>query len=121
MATVRKTLADLKTNPPKFTPADRTRLDALTPDEIERMAAADVDNPPMTDAELARAAFARDVRRARERTGLAQAKFSERYRINLSRLRDWEQGRFAPDSVALAYLKVIEHEPELVERALRSA
>jgi DNA-binding transcriptional regulator YiaG len=33
-------------------------------------------------------------------------------------LRDWEQGRFQPDSVARAYIRVIARETEAVERAL---
>jgi putative transcriptional regulator len=90
----------------------------MTPDDIERMAREDPDNPPKTEEDLEREAFAMSVRLVRERTGLTQSKFAERYRINPARLRDWEQGRFAPDSVALAYLKVIEHEPEAVQRAL---
>jgi len=31
---------------------------------------------------------------------------------------DWEQGRFQPDSVARAYIRVIARETEAVERAL---
>jgi putative transcriptional regulator len=68
------------------------------------------------DAE--RGVAARAVRRAPQRTGLSQAKFAEWYHINLARLKDWEQGRFTPDTVTLACLKVIEHDPEAVEPAL---
>ena len=78
----------------------------------------DIDQP--VPGHQARAVAARDVRRARERTGLSQAKFAARYRINPARLRDWEQGRTLPDSVALAYLRVIDREPEAVERALEA-
>jgi len=35
-------------------------------------------------------------------------------------LRDWEQGRSAPDQPARAYLTVIAHDPEGVRRALLS-
>ena len=114
----RRTLDALKANPPRLTDAERARLEAMTDDEIDAAAQADPINPEWSDEKLNRAVFARDVRRAREATGLTQAAFAERYRIKLSRLRDWEQGRFAPDSVAAAYLKVIRIEPATVARAL---
>jgi putative transcriptional regulator len=112
------TLKELKAAPTKLSPQERARLDAMTDEEIERNALADSDNPPMTDDELTRAAFARTVRRAREKSGLSQAQFAERYQINLGRLRDWEQGRSQPDSVAVAYVTVIGYDPKTVERAL---
>jgi putative transcriptional regulator len=59
-----------------------------------------------------------DVRAIRKRKGLTQAEFASRYQLNLARLRDWEQRRTSPDSAARAYLRVIEKEPEAVERAL---
>ena len=34
-------------------------------------------------------------------------------------LRDWEQNRKQPDAPALAYLRVIAREPDMVARALR--
>jgi putative transcriptional regulator len=108
-------------NPPELTPEQKARLDAMTPEEIERNAIEDPDNPPSTDEELDRGVAARAVRLARERTGLSQSQFAERFHINPARLKDWEQGRYQPDSVALAYLKVIEKDPEAVERALSAA
>jgi putative transcriptional regulator len=121
MAITRKTLEDLRSNPRRLNAAERARLDAMTQEEIERNALEDRDNPPASEEELARAVAARAVRRARQRTGLSQAKFAERFQINLARLKDWEQGRFMPDTVALAYLKVIERDPEAVARALDAA
>jgi putative transcriptional regulator len=80
-----------------LSPEERSRIDALTAEQIEENARTDADNPPMTDDELARGVFSRDVRQVRERVGLSQKEFAERYAINLARLRDWEQGRFNPD------------------------
>jgi len=54
----------------------------------------------------------------RARTGLSQDRFAKRYRINVGRLRDLEQGRTRADSALLAYLTVIDREPEAVKRAL---
>lgn len=62
-----------------------------------------------------------DVRAIRRSTGLTQAAFAMRYSLSLNRLRDWEQGRSRPDSAARAYLLVIEHEPQAVDRALKVA
>jgi putative transcriptional regulator len=121
MATIRKTLAELKANPPRLSPEERARLAGMTDQEIEADARSDPDAPLWSDDQLERALFARSVRQARERLGLSQSQFADRFRINLSRLKDWEQGRFQPDSVALAYLTVIEREPEAVERALGAA
>jgi putative transcriptional regulator len=118
MNTTRKTLKEIRANPPRLSRAERTRLSAMTQEQIERTAREDLDNLPSTNAELERGVAAREVRRARQRTGLSQAQFAERYHINLARLKDWEQGRFMPDTVALAYLKVIKSDPEAVERAL---
>jgi putative transcriptional regulator len=51
---------------------------------------------------------------------LTQEVFAARRRIPLGTPRDREQGRREPDAAALAYLRVIEREPEAVERALAS-
>jgi putative transcriptional regulator len=106
-------------NPPRMSKAARARLDAMTDEEITAAAESDPDNPPLTDEELERIRIARRVQAARARTGLSQSRFAEAYRINVGRLRDLEQGRTQPDSAMLAYLTVIEREPEAVRRALR--
>ena len=106
------------TNLPKLDSNQAARLDAMTDSELTAQAADDPDNPPLTDDELARIASARRVRAIRAQTGLSQQRFAATYRINLARLRDLEQGRSRADSALLAYLTVIEGEPEAVRRAL---
>ncbi|HET8729071.1 MAG TPA: helix-turn-helix domain-containing protein, partial [Alphaproteobacteria bacterium] len=54
----------------------------------------------------------------RRRLGLSQQEFAARYGFAVSALRDWEQGRRRPEQAARVLLKVIEHEPQAVERAL---
>ena len=96
------------------------RMAAMTQEEIEANTLSDPDNPPSTDEELARGIFGRRVRQLREKLGLSQKEFAERFDINLRRLQDWEQGRFAPDSAILAYLRVIEQAPDMVRRILEA-
>jgi putative transcriptional regulator len=59
-----------------------------------------------------------DVRAMRKKLGMTQKTFAVRYGLTLARVQDWEQGRSVPDGAVRAYLKVIEREPEAVERAL---
>jgi putative transcriptional regulator len=116
MAVVRYTLDP--NNLPRLSEAQQARLDAMSDAELTAAAEADPDNPPLTDEELARMRTVRIVRDVRARTGLTQARFAEAYRINIGRLRDLEQGRTHADSAMLAYLAVIDREPEAVKRAL---
>jgi putative transcriptional regulator len=62
-----------------------------------------------------------DVKALRTKLGMTQETLALRFGITLARVRDWEQGRSAPDGAVRAYLKVIQNEPEAVERALRAA
>ena len=62
-------------------------------------------------------AIAREVQAIRKARGMSQAVFAETYSIAVSRLRDWEQGRFRPDAMARAYLNTIRFEPDAVSRA----
>jgi putative transcriptional regulator len=105
---------------PKLSAAEKDRLDAMTEADIAAAAQADADNPPLSDIELGKVRSARLVRQARLRSGLSQAAFAKTYRINVARLRDLEQGRTQADSALLAYLTVIEREPEIVRRALEN-
>ena len=103
---------------PELSVAQRDRLDAMTEADITSAAEADADNPPLSDIELSKVRSARIVRQARLRSGLSQAAFAKTYRINVARLRDLEQGRTQADSALLAYLTVIDREPEIVRRVL---
>ncbi len=78
----------------------------------------DVDRP-LTDEEFERGFWAMLARSARAGTGLSQEAFGERYGIPAASLREWEQGRRAPDTAARAYLKVIRAMPDAVAEALR--
>lgn len=62
-----------------------------------------------------------DVASIRKKTGLSQAAFSGRIGVAVSTVRNWEQGRRAPDGPARVLLALIEHNPHIVEETLGSA
>jgi putative transcriptional regulator len=62
-----------------------------------------------------------DVKAIRAKLGLSQAAFAARYGFTASAVKEWEQRRRKPEAAARVLLKVIEHEPEAVERALAYA
>ncbi len=59
-----------------------------------------------------------DVRAIRSTTGLSQSKFAELLSIEVSTLRNWEQGRRDPTGPARALLRAICNDPVAVIRAL---
>lgn len=73
---------------------------------------------PLTDEEFERGLGAMLARRARAATGLSQEGFSARFGIPVGSLRDWEQGRRAPDAAAQSYLRVIAKMPDAVAKVL---
>ena len=59
-----------------------------------------------------------NVKAIRQRLGLTQSAFAQRYGFALGSIRNWEQGRRQPEGPARLLLLLIEREPETVERAL---
>ena len=59
-----------------------------------------------------------DVRAVREKTGLSQSEFAQRFGFSIRTLQEWEQGRARPDSAVRAYLLVIDRNRTAVETAL---
>ena len=62
-----------------------------------------------------------DVAALRKRLGMSQARFGKRFNIAPATIRDWEQGRRRPDTIARTLLTIIDREPEAVQRALENA
>jgi putative transcriptional regulator len=93
----------------------------MTDEEVEAAALSDPDNPPLTDAELARMRPVSQAKRLRWKLGLSQEAFAKRYRIPLGTLRDWEQGRSEPDAPARAYLIAIAGDSDGIARTLEKA
>ncbi len=94
---------------------DWQAVDEQTDEDIARNVAGDPDAAPILTYGETAAAIARTVRK---RLGLSQAEFAARFHVPVGTLRDWEQNRRQPDAPALAYLRVIACEPDMVARAL---
>jgi putative transcriptional regulator len=62
-----------------------------------------------------------DIKAIRGRLGLTQQQFATRFGFNITTLRHWEQDRRVPDGTARAYLRVIDREPQAVQKALQVA
>jgi putative transcriptional regulator len=59
-----------------------------------------------------------DVKAIRESLHMSQHRFAAAYRIPLSTLKNWEQGRRYPDAPAAAYLLAIQRRPKEVMEAV---
>ncbi|WP_337875880.1 helix-turn-helix domain-containing protein [Elioraea sp.] len=62
-----------------------------------------------------------NVRAIRAGLGLSQSAFAARFGLPVGTVRDWEQGRAVPDQAARVLLRVIEADPNAVQRALQRA
>ncbi len=93
---------------------DWTYFDSLTEDEIEANALADPDNPPISDEELTHFRHVPNPRAIRERLGLSQEQFAERFSTGLARVQEWESGMRHLDATATTLLRVIDKHPEAV-------
>ncbi len=59
-----------------------------------------------------------DVRAIRAGLGMSRREFAARFGFSVRTLEAWENGQRAPEASARAFLRVIEREPDAVERAL---
>jgi putative transcriptional regulator len=98
---------------PSAPQVDWSRIDATTEEEIAAQIALD-------DAEAVRdaAVYARRVRR---KVGLSQVAFAKRIGVPVDTVRNWEQGRRAPQGPARALLRIIDRAPDTALRALDKA
>jgi DNA-binding transcriptional regulator YiaG len=111
------TKADGQRVVPRFNPALVDSPAAQRPDQ---------DTPKLTMRQLRTmkpvdAATEIDVALLRKRLNLSQPVFARLFNLPVGTLRDWEQGRRAPEGAARALLKIIEKEPQAALRALQDA
>jgi putative transcriptional regulator len=100
---------------------DWSEFDAMTDAERHAAALSDPDAQPLTEEDFQRMKRTPRTVIFRRVMKLSQEEFSERFRIPLGTLRDWEQGRKEPDAAARAYLTVIGKNPQAVLDALKPA
>ena len=112
-----------KSDGPFYGTTDWNRVDALTEAELLAAAKADPDALPSTKKQLR--SFKRvnpvksvDVKKVREKFKFSQAQFAAFFGISKRTLQQWEQHRSEPNTMARNFLRVIEVDPKLVQRAL---
>jgi putative transcriptional regulator len=98
-----------------MTAEDWRRLEAMTDEEIIAAALKDPDNPPLTDEELAQFRRPALSMRIRHKLHMGRETFAAAYGIPLETLRAWERHQAEPTEVELAYLRLIEREPEMAK------
>ena len=59
-----------------------------------------------------------NVKAIREKTGMSQQKFCATFGISIGTLRHWEQGLRSPRGPARVLLKVVEHNPMAIIKAI---
>jgi putative transcriptional regulator len=91
------------------------RLDALTDEEITAAALRDPDNPPLTDEQLAQFRRPALAMKVRLELRMGREEFAAAYAIPLETLVAWERHRAEPSEVELAYLRLIEREPDIAK------
>ncbi len=96
----------------------RNGIRQMTRGAAYRAANSDPDAQPLSAADLRRMKRTPQAKIIRRALGITQEEFAARYHIPIGTLRDWEQGRVAPDQPARAYLMVIARDPERVQDAL---
>jgi putative transcriptional regulator len=62
-----------------------------------------------------------DVRAIRAALGLSQAQFALMFGFKLDTVRNWEQAKRVPNAQARVLLKIIDHDPDSVKKALAIA
>ena len=96
-----------------MTAEDYRRLRDRTDEEITAAAMADPDNPPLTDEQLARFRRPALSMKVRLKLRMGRETFSAAYGIPVETLKAWERFKAEPTEVELAYLRLIEREPEM--------
>lgn len=60
-----------------------------------------------------------DVKRIRRKLKMTQKQFASNFGFSVATVRHWEHNIRKPEGPTRAYLKVIEHNPAMVQNALR--
>jgi len=102
---------------------DWNRIHTTRDRDLARQIASDPDVAESTAADLRNARRIYnppipDVKAIRQKLGLSQAAFAQRFGFSVRTVQQWEQGRAVPDRPARILLLVVQTAPGAVERAL---
>ena len=112
-----KVITDGQHNRPNESQTDWNRLDQLSDEEAHQNALNDPDAHPLSKE----AKPIVNVKLIRAKLGMTQEEFATTFQLSLATVKDWEQKRTQPDQAATTLLRVIEHNPKTLEKALRIA
>ena len=59
-----------------------------------------------------------EIKAIRASVGMSQAVFARSFQLSLDTIKGWEQGKRKPDAAAANYLRMIQADPEHVQRTL---
>ena len=59
-----------------------------------------------------------DIKAVRASVRMSQAVFAHSFQLSLDTLKGWEQGKRKPDAAAANFLRLIQADPEYVQRTL---
>jgi len=76
----------------------------------------DAEDGNVSQEGMRRGQSARLIRMTRSKLGLSQQEFAARFCVALGTLRDWEQARVSVPDHAMAYIRVIAAQPDMVAR-----
>ena len=100
------------------------KLSTISDEDIDAAISQDSDAYAPTEKELKR--FKRvnpvqsiNVKKVRKDLRLSQAKFALYFGVNVRTIQEWEQGRSIPSQLARNFLRVVQHNPVLVQQALQ--
>jgi len=110
----------IKVSPKNLIPGntDWARIDAISDEEVNEAALSDPDAQPPTPEALKKFQRVVDVKTLRENLSLTQEEFAETFHLSLTMVKEWERAIRTPDPTAQTLLRVIAHNPKLVQEAL---
>ena len=105
---------------PKKGRVDWAKISSISREEIEEQAALEKAELGINfENSTARPVFrCPDIKGIRERLGLSQNQFADRYALSRRTIQQWEQRRSQPDHPARILLQAIASEPELMARVI---
>lgn len=58
------------------------------------------------------------IKAMRHKTGMSQAVFARTFHLSLETVKGWEQGKRSPDAAASNYLRMLQADPEFVQKTI---